>query len=329
MAKYKRTSLNLEDLSPKSASKVFTFIDELFDNSFDLKQFEKDIYGYDIGEKYFIYYYLRRYLSYDPDSYINRSNDPRIEHFREQEEVINNIDRIKSFIDNEFKTVERRFKKAKGHNKYIHPLVMDHILNHRIPLFFPINSIELKKFIEVEHTLINVNNFKAKIKEILKDDIPSKDFEKFFYNSFSFPNNTTDVESLFIEIDNSRRLYKNMYKVYNYYNEVLRKEYDILNQRFNRAIENKKPIVEKLDGKSNNKLTSISTKDFKRLIILGRRIKPKKLRRIDVMIIMYNAFPQIRESAKSYLNKNPNKTKGKAKSRIEIYLETKGKNLKN
>lgn len=311
MAKYKRIKLNLEDLPPKSVSKVFTFIDELFENGFDVEQFEKVIHTNDIRETYFTYYYLKKYIS---DDYLKKffyESDNDL-----QTEIIENIKAIEIYIDNSFKTIERRYKKERLYGKHKHPYVIENVLNHRIPLYFIIDEKEYKKFLKIEDTIRIADKFKVKVKEILKEDISPKDFEQFFNNSFSYPNNTSDIEPLFIEINNSGRLYKNMHKVYQYYNNVLNKEYSKLNQSFNIAIENRKAINAKKEKKG-----FITPAEFERLIVLNRRIRPKKLIRIHLMLIMYNAFPQIRESAKTYLKNN-------SAVKLMDYLRVKSKNIK-
>lgn len=312
LTKYKRIKLNLEDLPPKSVSKIFNFINDLFDNIFDGEYFDRVISTYNIGETYFTYFYLKKYLSDNFDGYLNKTFYQSEEDL--QKVILENIKYIETSIEKSFKTVERRYKKEFLYGKHKHSLKTENVFNERIQLFFTINDEEYRKFLKIKDTIRITDKFKSRIKEILKEDFSEKDFEEFFNNSFSYPNNITDVESLFIEIDNSGRLYKNMYKVYRYYNDTLRKEYDTLNERFNRALVNRKTIYPKEGG-------SINSKKFKRLINLNKRIKPEKLKRIDLILIMYNTFPQIRESTKNYLNKNPSIKK-------MDYLRIKSKNLK-
>ncbi|WP_207784981.1 hypothetical protein, partial [Flavobacterium sp. HTF] len=72
MTKYNRIKLEITDLSPESASKVFQFLHILLEeHSLNLNYFKNNLSNYSIGEQYFILKYAKLYFSNDSNSYLN------------------------------------------------------------------------------------------------------------------------------------------------------------------------------------------------------------------------------------------------------------------
>ena len=76
MPKYSRTVFNIIDLSPKSASNVFFFLNELFEKSLDLEYFKSNIKNYSTQEQNYICFYAKAYFANEKKSYLQSKIKP-------------------------------------------------------------------------------------------------------------------------------------------------------------------------------------------------------------------------------------------------------------
>ncbi|STC98392.1 hypothetical protein [Elizabethkingia anophelis] len=329
MPKYERTKTHLLDLAPLSVSKVFEFLDLLYRNNLDKNYFIEHFKQYTIQEQYFICYYAKIYFGESENSFLNielenlfrlygNEINSKIRHLK-----FNAISLLKYIDDTKFKTLERRVKLIKkreiSFEKYMsHPKISN--LRFRLPLYsFPtkITYEENPEFVgsfyseeEKEYALLA-----GKEMSVIA---PSEYFEKFkdsffttfnkefdyeqiwmlFFNSFSFANNTTDIELLDLEFDNSTTIHQLFFEIYKEYNKI----------RFD--------LIQHME-KHKNAIKDLKEKRRKFSIKIRMYSATKK----DFMKIMYNAFPQIRESYSSFKKKNP-------KTTLDQYLTTKSRNIK-
>ncbi|KUY17151.1 hypothetical protein BAZ12_18685 [Elizabethkingia miricola] len=329
MPKYERIKTHLLDLAPLSVSKVFEFLDLLYRNNLDKNYFIEHFKQYTIQEQYFICYYAKIYFGESENSFLNielenifrlygNEIDSKIRSIK-----FNAISLLKYIDDTKFKTLERRVKLIKkrkiGFEKHMsHPKIST--LRFRLPLYsFPtkITYEENPEFVgsfyseeEKEYALLTGKEMSV--------TAPSEYFEKFkdsffttfnkefdyeqiwmlFLNSFSFASNTTDIELLDLEFDNSTTMHRLFFETYKKYNGI------------------QSELIQHME-KQKNAIKDLKKKRRKFSIKIRTYFATKK----DFMKIMYNAFPQIRESYSSFKKKNP-------KTTLDQYLTTKSRNIK-
>ncbi|EHZ9535421.1 hypothetical protein [Elizabethkingia anophelis] len=329
MPKYERIKTHLLDLAPLSVSKVFEFLDLLYRNDLDKNYFIEHFKQYTIQEQYFICYYAKIYFGEFENSFLNIEIENIFRLYgNEMDSIIRNlkfnaISLLKYIDDTKFKTLERRVKLIKkreiGFEKYMsHPKISN--LRFRLPLYSLPTKItyeENPEFVgsfyseeEKEYALLTGKEMSV--------TAPSEYFEKFkdsffktfnkefdyeqiwmlFLNSFSFANNTTDIELLDLEFDNSTTMHRLFFETYKKYNGI------------------QSELIQHME-KHKNAIKDLKEKRRKFSIKIRMYSATKK----DFMKIMYNAFPQIRESYSSFKKKNP-------KTTLDQYLTTKSRNIK-
>ena len=326
MPTYYRIKLDITDLSPESASKVFQFLHTLLvDHSLDLNYFKHIISKSDIGEQYFILKYAKLYFSHDPDSYLNNwlkkldVENQIIEDNNSFELIITNISIILNYIENNEKTIERQYKFCKK-NEFDYSNL--NVIRYKIPLRSltiktqfdgNLRAFETPIFIgktdeertKKENYIIEKPSdyfleFKSNVFRILANIFDESQIEKLFYNSFSLQRSDKDPNCLNLEFKDSKILYDAFFEIYQTYNSEknsgLRVKQILEQRKQNKEIKRtRKKFVAKL---SNNKIT-----------------------KLDIMKIMYNSFPQIRDTYKSFAKKNPS-------TDLNKYLLTKSRNIK-
>lgn len=223
MTKYNRIKLEITDLSPESASKVFQFIHScLNENDLNINFFKTNINNYSINEQYFIFDYSKKYFSSSQRSYLNRWIKNLENQFGRREQSLNYVsnvikgsEEILNYIQVKEKTVERQCKAFKKKDLYIN--IKSNAIKYRIPLYFKIKDQEKRKVLEeLSEIEINKNIFKERTKELLSEIIQVEEFEAFFNNSFEYYGNQYPIEELNLEFENSGLLYSKIHELYNY-----------------------------------------------------------------------------------------------------------------
>lgn len=329
MPKYERIKTHLTDLSPLSVSNVFEFLDQLYRNDLERNYFTDNIKKYTIQEQYFICYYAKIYFNELDNSFLSIELDKIFKTYdgernSEIRKLKHNAVDLLLFIDNtQFKTLQRRAKlikkRATGFEKHFLKPKMSN-LRFRLPLYSVPTKITYKENPEFvsrfyseedkEYALSTgtemsviassefFENFKSYFFSAFENELDHEQIGMLFINSFSFTGNNDAVELLDLEFDNSTVIHNIFFKIYKKYNEIQSELTDhIGNQR--EATKNFKNARKKLLSKV--RIYTATKKDF--------------------MKVMYNAFPQIRESYSLFKKKNP-------KTTLDQYLTTKSRNIK-
>ncbi len=317
MPKYDRIKLEITDLSLKSASMVFEFLDTCLESEeLNVTYFKNNIDNYSIAENHFIFHYAKQYFSSSQRSYLNRWMDNRLgKDYQVQQsskyasKIFEGAEEILDYVRLNEKRVERQYKVFKKKDLYIY--VKSNPINYRIPLYFK-NKTEKKIIERLFVKEISLESFKMEAKTIFLEVMESEEFNIFFSNSFDYMGNIYPIEELNLEFEKSDTLYATIHRLYDYYNDVRNKQNEILSDYYQKLID------ERLNPKDPiNKPSEIRAK-----FILSQKIPNiQKVGRLEFMKIMYNAFPQIRDSYYLYLRKNPNAS-------LDSYLRTKSRNIK-
>jgi len=330
MPKYERIKLHISDISPKSAEKVFAFLDRLYDNNLEKDFFIKESKKYTVDEQFFICHYAKIYFSESHNNFLNNEID-RLYHIYGTMAVndvttlkLNAVSLLKYIDDTQFKFLKRKVQLAKK-IQYTEAKINSYkpkiaTLKFRIPLYswrqkvkYEDNPELVASFYskdEIEYALHTGAEMSITAPSTYYEDFKYFFFETFdkildyeqisslFLNSFRFSENTTNIELLNLEIDNSATLYDAFFKVYKKYNEIQLELYSHIEEQ-KKAVKDFKTARKKLTSKV--KINYATKKDF--------------------MKVMYNSFSQIRDSYASFKIKNPNIT-------LEQYLTTKSRNIK-
>lgn len=319
MPKYDRIKLEVTDLTPKSACRVFEFLHTcLEDHNLNINYFKNNIDNYSVAENHFIFHFAKQYFSSSTQSYLNKwmrnklGTDYQVEQWSNYtSKILDGAEKILDYIRLNEKRVERQYKVFKKKDLYIY--VKSNPINYRIPLYFKNKTEDEKKIIEKLFVKeISLESFKLESKSILLEVMESEEFDIFFNNSFDYMGNIYPIEELNLEFEKSNSLYSTIHRLYVYYNDVRNKQNEILNDYY------KKLIDERLNPKDPSKKPS----EIRTKFILSQKAPDiSKVGRFEFMQIMYNAFPQIRESYYLHLQKNPS-------SNRDSYLKTKSRNIK-
>lgn len=316
MDKYERIKIDINILSPKSVMGIFNFIDNCFENTLDFKYFKKHIIEFNKQEQFFVCYYLKKYISNDENSYLNKYiksiNDDYLtfdnsSHINNTVKLIyENVDKISHHINLNIETLKRQTKLMYKSSKQLQ--FIDKPYNYRIPLFFTTS-----KYPTIKDSFINKNDFKKQVEIILDGIIPKNQFESFFNNSFLYSGNISDLQLLNIEIKNSKDVYSSFHEMYSIYSKARNHYAKNIKDSFDKS---KKDKIKEINS------SNVSSTRKSNLIALLPKIPTIEIvRLVDVMKVMYNTFPQIRESSSKYLQKNSTST-------LEKYLLTQSRNIK-
>lgn len=316
MNKYERVKIDLNILPPKSVMGIFNFIDNCFENTLDFKYFKKYIIEFNIQEQFFICYYLKKYISNSRSSYLNTyvksihddytafDNSSQIDNTIEL--IYKNTDKISHYINLNLKTLKRQTKLMYKSSKKLQ--FIDKPYNYRVPLFF-----STSKYPVIKDSFVNKDDFKKQVEMLLDGIIPKNQFEDFFNNSFLYRGNISDIQLLNIEIKNSKDVYSSFHKLYSIYSDARNHYAKSIKDSFDKS---KKDKIKEINSSGDN-----DSKKTKLISLLPKIPLIETVKLFDVMVVMYNTFPQIRESSIKYLQKNP-------KTTLEKYLLTKSRNIK-
>lgn len=289
MSAYDRINNAITELPPESAFKVFEFIKILFNNRLD-KQFFKDAFwNFNAGEQNYICYYLKTYFDNSQrytffNKWIEEKEFEYSEAGEEQsffyfkEEIYQNKGQLMSILVSYEKTAQRRLKQLK---KFKIPFnqysnyFSEDKIDYRVPLY------------------LKPNKFKSYFLEVMNEVMSDEQAKVFFYNSFKFGNNLYPIKLLYIELSDMTLIKEQM--------SLVKREYD----------KQVKYQLEKAVLEYNGKLDNMPAKKqiwYSKLSVEKPTIK-------DFVKIMYNAFPQLRDTA------------SKHKKGLDHFLSTYGSNL--
>lgn len=314
MSKYKRINLAITDLSPESASKVFGFLNDCLSNRLSIEYYKKKILDYSINEQYFILYYAKIYFSESDNSYLSmyiQNTDRGFADGEKTKEITNHFDNLRrngntllAYLSQIENTLERQYKKRKKNN--IHLTSDNSVYNYRVPLYFNTNN-KSSNILKIDK-----ETFKKESQKIICRVMDYVQFEKFFINSFEYQGNLEPIQLLHVEMGNVKQVYSQFYKLYTYYKTERNHQNKIVSDIRNELINGE------IKRKDNLPVNSLRRKFIK----IPPKVSLKKITRFDVMKIMYNTFPQIREGYSQYQSKNPLST-------LDSYLEIASRNIKN
>lgn len=314
--KYSRIKLELTDLSPDSVAKVFLFLRCCLKNDLSIDYYKKNVLKHSIQEQYFISYYAKQYFSSSYNSYLNRWIEEQIKEVGREETLIDRFEimgkraeSLLAYLNQTENTLIRQAKKVK--NKRVKAIIKQEVYDYRIPLYFKPKSEDNNK-IYSDLPPFNKENFYNSLFGIMSIIMDKNQFQSFFHNSFAYLTNPYPIELLNIEIGNSKEVYTQFHKLYELYKEQRSHQNKVIGEYYKDKIQEIK--------KNKNRFPNDSIR--KKFIRIPSIPSINKVTRTDIMKIMYNTFPQIRESASEYLIEHP-------KSNLASYLKTKSRNIKN
>ncbi len=306
MTKYTRTNPSITDIEPIYAQKVFQFLNIWFNKEkVSVKFLKENLNKFDRGQQYFIVKYGQSYFDTEnPSSFIvNRLEEMEssFEDIVDQEDSENQYEEFLShkniLVDNVLESLEYlrtikpsvyqdyRYYKKHSLPKSLWQGVQSSI-NFKIPVYF------------------NQTDFKDCVFEKLAPFYTNKQIDDFYNNSFRHTVDTFPPKLLNLLIKNSGDLYKAIYDIYDF--------------RLKEVSFRLKVAVENFNAKNKDKRKRTENELRKKFIA---DLKFQKLKKYQVMYVMYNSFPQIRNTYRYSSAQNPEQT-------LESYLNTKSRNIK-
>ena len=293
-SRYDRINTAITQIPVSSAVKVFTFIDELFENKLNKEFFKKNFWNFNTGEQHFVCFYLDIYLnsskitsfftnwlqqkeySYGDANVSNEFDDYK-------EELLLNKQELITILDSYKKTAQRRFQM----------LLKNKISFDQHSRYFSNDHIDFKI-----QLIYKPSDFKLFFIEVMKKIMTEKDALTFFYNSFEFGTNLHETKLLHIELNNLTDIKKQI--------DTIKERYD---KDYKYVLENNlKPHNLKIEKLlTSRKILSGKQKEF------YPKIELQSPTLSDFAKIMYNAFPEVRDKA---IGKD-----------ITVFLKTYGSNL--
>jgi hypothetical protein len=279
-SRYDRIKTAITQIPTSSAVKVFSFIDDLFENKLDKEYFKQYFWTFNTGEQHFICDYLDIYLnSSEKESFLNNwlnqqelsyaeSGEEELFHDYKEELTLNKS-QIVAILDSYKITAERRFKM---------------LLIHKIPFdqqssYF--NQGEINYKIQLHY---RPSDFKEFFIQAMQEIMTNQDATAFFYNSFDFGTNLHHTKLLYIELDNLKDIKEQIY--------IVKKRYD---KDHKYELENKLKTHNERTKKLMNSRKNLSYKQIEFYSNSKTQLQPPTL--TDFAKIMYNAFPQVRDKA--------------------------------
>ncbi len=268
---FEKISLYITLLEPKSARRVFDFIDTFFQTELNSKVFKIKFWDYNVAEQYFIIYYLKLHFGLNQkysffekfveDKRQQYQNADAITEFDDWSDAIykNRRSLVRQFKKVE-KTTERRFKELinlnvpyQRYDEYYRETHFD----YRIPLYC--KKEEFREFFLRE----------------MQEFITKRDAEDMFRNSFESVNNRNLVKLLYFEVGGKAEIVKKIKEISNEYSE--------------RYLHPNKKWIAKYNNIEFKKLSERQQK-------LTKKIEPPtRVTHIDFSKVFYNAFPALRD----------------------------------
>ena len=272
MSAYDRINTAITELPPKSAYIVFNFIHELFENRLDKELFKQRFWNFNAGEQHYICLYLKHYFDgSERYTFFNKWLEQKELNYRQageeelfrdfKEELLENKQQLTAILYSYEKTAQRRLKQLK---KYKVPFdeyaefFYDGHINYKIPLYF-------------DH-----NTFREYFLKAMQEVMTLQQADAFFVNSFDFGSNLYPLRVLYIALNNLTHIKEQM--------SLVKEKYD---EWFKYTSE--KRVLD--HNQSINSLPIEKQNWYSKLL-------EQKPTNTDFAKIMYNAFPEIRDSAK-------------------------------
>lgn len=289
MSVYDRINNAITELPPESAFKVFEFIKTLFDNRFDKQFFKDTFWSFNAAEQHYVCYYTKIYFdSSDRYTFFNKWIEEKgFEYskageeqsfFDFKEDLYKNKQQLVAILTSYEKTAHRRLNQLKKYKVAFDEygeFFNEGIINYRLPLYF-------------KH-----NKFKEYFLNAMQEVMTQQQAETFFVNSFDFGSNLYPIKLLYIELDNLTYIKEQI--------SLVKKEYDDYYK-----YHSEKRILDHNDSVGN--LTPEKQEWYSKL-------KDEKPTNTEFVKIMYNAFPEIRDTA------------SKHKKGLDNFLKRYGSNL--
>ncbi|MBU2926723.1 hypothetical protein [Winogradskyella psychrotolerans] len=273
-----RTKTAITQITTASAVKVFSFIDNLFENKLDKEYFKQHFGNFDTGEQHFICKYLDIYLnSSEKKSFLSKWLDQQEQSYAEvgeeelfhdyKEELRLNRSRLVAILNSYKITAERRFKML-----LIHKVSFDQYSSY-------FNQGEIDYKIQLHY---KPSDFKKFFIKTMQEIMTNQDANAFFYNSFEFGTNLYYTKLLYIELDNLKDIKEQI--------DIVKKRYD---KDYKYVLEKKLKAHNERIEKLMNSRKNLS--DKQKEFYSKTQLQPPTL--TDFAKIMYNAFPQVRDKA--------------------------------
>lgn len=277
-SRYDRIKTAITQIPTSSAVKVFSFIDDLFENKLDKKYFKQHFWTFNTGEQHFICDYLDIYLNgSEKESFLNNWLDQQELSYAEsgeeelfhnyKEELTLNKSQLVAILDSYKITAERRFKML-----LIHKISIDQHSSY-------FNQGEINYKIQLHYRPLYFKEFFIKA---MQEIMTNQDANAFFYNSFDFGTNLYHTKLLYIELDNLKDIKEQI--------DIVKKRYD---KDYKYVLENKLKTHNQRIEKLKNSRENLS--DQQKEFYSKTQLQPPTL--TDFAKIMYNAFPQVRDKA--------------------------------
>lgn len=302
---------DISDIPPTSAIKIFTFLDKLLEEeNLNPDYFRENGGSFSFQERYFLYLYASIYFSDKPDSFLNQwigkvIADYGIDLVSDRMTIIVNNAKALRKITNlqKLKALEKEFQNynqtKEDEAKYA--------LERTIPIFEN-NPEEFRAFQKIPLYVSNkrINEFRKFFFENFEESLDLESLEKLFLNTFEFGRNITDLQLLYLSIDQKAIFEQALMNLNRYY------KINILDHM-------KDQYIDKINAKIEKQILTAST--------IRKRFLPKKLKytivtRLHFMKAMYNSFPYIRNAYQKALINNPS-------LQIDNFLNQKIKNFKS
>lgn len=289
MSSYDRINNAITELPPKSAFNVFNFINELFENRLDKELFKQKFWSFNAGEQHYICLYLKYYFNGAKRyTFFNKwLQQKELQHTQAGEEQLfqdfkedlyRNKQQLIAILFSYEKTAHRRLSQLKKYKVAFDEygeFFNEGVLNYRLPLYFKHNKLK--------------DYFLKAMREVMTQ----QQAEAFFVNSFDFGNNLYPIKLLYIELESLTYIKEQISLVKKEYDDYYKYHSEKRIQDHNNSIDNLTPEKQQWYSK----------------------LKDEKPTNTEFAKIMYNAFPEIRDTA------------SKNKKGLDNFLKTYGSNL--
>lgn len=299
----------LFDLNPSSVLKVYKIISEFVELNFKSLKTENDLISifnkvdYTTEEKYYIAYYLPKYLNLNNDKnqiseikrYIEDSGD--VEDLKVGWNIKEYCETLSRVCDYNFK----KFRRIYNYNLKSGQLIIDSQSFNFIQTLkwnrLPLNGEKRNEFIEF-------------VKSQLQPFYPKNDIELLINNSFDILPLSNESSFLNFNIDRSSDIYRAFYYIYKEYKN--RKEH-LIDIADSNQVRIAKPKNQKISENGKYKRADFIEK-------LNVREYKNATSKINIAKIMFMSFPKIRENYIIHMSKT--------KVDLDSYLKTLSRNIK-
>jgi len=279
-----RIKPEVENLSPASEIKVFSFINTLLEqHRLDTKFFKEELNNFNAGEQYIICKYCNLYFRNKGNQiYLCRWLEDQFEAYDDigepeaydilDEEVTRNQLKLLNILPFYQNIALKRFRDLIRFNIPINKYLdfhKDDVIDCRIPLVY------------------GKTEFKKQFFNIWRELYTEQQVEDFYRNSFRFTNNDPNPSLLYLDIDKRGWVDQQMFLTIDLYRNTINRQTQKKANDYNNAL------------KAMSKLKKVYYKEYDYESII----------RDSFVKIMFNAFPEVRDKYKIKLLKVPNYSK--------------------